>query len=81
MVFYHTINKKINKYGFQSTVARLPYTNNKMVCITDDGGITFKYFSRNAYGSMSSAKKASEEYMRSVYKTNSINAENNFSHK
>ena len=56
---------KKNKFGFIVGRANLKHTNNIMLCCSNDEGLTWKYFSRNSYGSLSQARDAMNSYMRS----------------
>jgi len=48
---------------FLVRTVRLPSTSNVAVCVSSDGGSTWKYFLRNNYKSMARAKADAQEYI------------------
>ena len=57
-----------NKYGFAADRANLKFTNNIMLCCSNDDFLTVKYFSRNKHGSLQKARDTMNSYMRSEHK-------------
>ena len=54
----------MKKYpGWERRIANLRSTNNKMVCVSRDQGLHWKYFSRNAYNGINKAIEASDKWI------------------
>ena len=59
---------KKNEYGFFCETARLTSTKNIMVCVSVNG-VTWKYFSKNTYGTLLKATQAADEFMKKLHLT------------
>jgi len=67
------MKKKFNKFGFIVGRANLKHTNNIMLACSNDNGLTWKFFSRNHFGSLQRARDAMNRYMSEHVQQNKSN--------